>query len=353
MFALRFCIFFFAVGTAFGIHQTGYAQSETAADRFRLKQSETILAGFLPTDRSIRVEDGLPLESVVPPAVESFATDFDEPPSLEREQPLDLKALMKPRFDSSAEWEPKVNGVGISSYDLSMKLPVYPIFGPPPPFINLGYSFTQIDAPAALDLPESLNEFSFGMSWMRRINDRWMARYMLNGAFASDMHNTSSTAWQIRGGVFAMYQPNDTWDFALGAIATGQSDVPVLPVLGAIWQPNSSLKIDLMLPSPRISLLLSETEKRQHWAYVGGGFSGGTWAYRRDNGQGDRLNYREWRFVLGWESTPPKKPGTFGSTGTTLNAEIGYVFGRKFEFDNNVPDMKIDNTLLLRSGIRF
>ena len=355
MFSLRLCLICALIGYALCIQQTLHAQTETLEIGVPSKQPETVLAGFLPTDRSLRVEDGLPLDRVIPPSDdpmdEPFASQSEEPPSYER--PLDLKSLMKPRFDSSAEWEPKVNGVGISSYDLSIKIPVYPIFGPPPPFINLGYSFTQIDAPAALDLPQSLNEFSFGMSWMRRINEKWMARYTLNGAFASDMNNTSSTAWQIRGGMFAIYRPNDTWNFAFGALATGQNDVPVLPVLGAIWQPRPSLKVDLMLPNPRISLLLSESEQRQHWAYVGGGFSGGRWAYRRANGLGERLNYREFRFVLGWESTPPKTPGSFGSSGTSLNAEIGYVFGRKFEFDNSVPDIKIDNTLLLRSGIRF
>ncbi|WP_278471913.1 DUF6268 family outer membrane beta-barrel protein [Gimesia maris] len=351
MFLLRFIFIFSIIGYGLGIQQSLLAQTETPGHVFLSEPSETVLAGFLPLDRSLRVEDGLPLDEVLPPAEEPFEAESDDPSITER--PLDFKSLMRPRFDSSAEWEPEVGGVGISSYDLSMKIPVYPIFGPPPPFLNFGYSFTQIDAPAALDLPQSLNEFSFGMAWMRPINEKWMARYMLNGAFASDMDNTSSTAWQIRGGMFAMYRPNETWNFAFGALATGQSDLPVLPVLGAIWQPRPSLKVDLMLPSPRISLLLSESESRQHWAYVGGGFSGGTWAYRRANGSGERLNYREFRFVLGWEATPPKKPGSFGSSGTKVNAEIGYVFGRKFEFDNNVPDIKVDNTLLLRSGISF
>ncbi len=351
MFLLRLFLICLLLGYAFSIQPYLYAQTETPGYVDPSEPSETVLTGFLPLDRSLRVEDGLPLDEVVPPAEESFEAEGDEPSIPER--PLDFKSLMRPRFDSSAEWEPEVGGVGISSYDLSMKIPVYPIFGPPPPFLNFGYSFTQIEAPAALDLPQSLNEFSFGMSWMRPINEKWMARYMLNGAFASDMDNTGSTAWQIRGGMFAMYRPNETWNFAFGALATGQSDLPVLPVLGAIWQPRPSLKVDLMLPNPRISLLLSESESRQHWAYVGGGFSGGTWAYRRANGLGERLNYREFRFVLGWEATPPKKPGTFGSSGTTVNAEIGYVFGRKFEFDNSVPDIKIDNTLLLRSGISF
>lgn len=351
MLSLRLFLVFSLIGYVSGIQQKLCAQPETPGHVFLSEPAETVLTGYLPVDRSLRVEDGLPLDQVNPPPEESFDTESNEPSVTER--PLDFKSLMKPRFESSAEWEPEVNGVGISSYDLSMKIPVYPIFGPPPPFINLGYTFTQIDAPAALDLPQSLNEFSLGMSWMRPINEKWMARYMLNGVFASDMNNTSSTAWQIRGGMFVIYRPNENWNFAFGALATGQNDVPVLPVLGAIWQPRPSLKVDLMLPNPRISLLLSESKSRQHWFYVGGGFSGGRWAYRRTNGLGERLNYREFRFVLGWEATPPKKPGSFVSSGTRLNTEVGYVFDRKFEFNNNVPDIKLDNTLLIRSGISF
>lgn len=355
MFLLRLIFIFSIIGYGLGIQQSLPAQTETPGYADPSEDSETVLAEFLPLDRSLRVEDGLPLDQVIPPSDdpmdEPFDTESDESPSSER--PLDFKSLMKPRFDSSAEWEPEVGGVGISSYDLSMKIPVYPIFGPPPPFLNFGYSYTQIDAPASLDLPQSLHEFSFGMSWMRPINEKWIARYTLNGVFASDMNNTSSTAWQMRGGMFAIYRPNETWNFAFGALATGQNEIPVLPVLGAIWQPRPSLKVDLMLPNPRISLLVSETEQRQHWAYVGGGFSGGRWAYQRANGLGERLNYREFRFVLGWESTPPKKPGSFGSSGTRWNAEVGYVFGRKFEFNNSVPDVKLENTLLLHSGISF
>ena len=105
--------------------------------------------------------------------------------------------------------------------------------------------------------------------------------------------------------------------------------------------------------NPRVLLLLVDTGKRQHWGYFGGGISGGTWAYDRTSGLGDRLNYREWRLVLGWESMPPQPPGTFRPSRNRLNAEVGYVFGRKFEFESASPDISIDDALLLRAGISF
>lgn len=222
---------------------------------------------LLPTDQFLRNSSEPPLNEQFP-AVISPENQFDHSNSDQAQSPeipRDLKSLMKPRFDFAAEWEPETGGVEISSYDLSMKLPLYPIFGPPPPFLNAGYSFTQLKSLPSFDLPENLHQFSLGMSWMRKINEKWMTRTMLNGVFASDLHNTGSMAWQFRGGFFAIYRPNSTWNIAMGALATGQEDIPVLPVVGAIWEPNPRLKVNLMLPNPRVSFLLSDSEHRQHW----------------------------------------------------------------------------------------
>ena len=75
--------------------------------------------------------------------------------------------------------------------------------------------------------------------------------------------------------------------------------------------------------------------------------------YERASGVGERLSYRELRLVLGWESMPPRPPGAFRSSGTRLNAEIGYVFGREFEFDHSGGDISPEDALLLRTGISF
>jgi hypothetical protein len=48
---------------------------------------------------------------------------------------------------------------------------------------------------------------------------------------------------------------------------------------------------------------------------------------------------------------PPQPPGTFRPRGTRFNAEIGYVFGREFEFDGNVSDISLASTVLLRTGL--
>jgi hypothetical protein len=307
----------------------------------------------LPIDRSLRLDGGLSLDGVDTLQDHPSPTQDRSEPNVSSDRPVDFKSLLMPRFDFSAEREPRADGFAISSYDFSVQMPIYPIYGPPPPFIMAGYTFTQIDAPATIDLPQDLHEFSIGMAWMRKINDNWMARLTLNGVFASDLNNNSSDAWQVRAGGFAIYRPNKQWSFAFGALATGRDDIPVIPAIGAIWEPSPELRVNLMLPNPKIAFLLADSGTRQHWGYFGGGISGGTWAFDRSSGLSDRLSYHEWRLVLGWESRSPQLPGTFRPIGTTFNVEAGYVFGREFEFDSASPDISIDDALLLRMGIKF
>ena len=102
-----------------------------------------------------------------------------------------------------------------------------------------------------------------------------------------------------------------------------------------------------------LSSLLFCGSRRQHWGYIGGGIDGGSWVYDRVNGEGERLDYREWRAVLGWESAPPRPPGVFRTTGYQFNVEVGYVCGREFEFESGSPDISIGNTLLVRTKISF
>ncbi len=267
--------------------------------------------------------------------------------------PPDYRKLMRPRFNFGAEWLPETSGVAMGSYDARVTVPTFPIFGPPPPMITAGFSFTDLHAPASFDLPSSLYDVSLGITGMRKLNDRWMLRWMISSAFASDWENTSSDAWQFRGGVFGIWQCNEEWQITLGALATGRNDLPVLPAAGAIWQPSERLRVDLMMPRPRVNIMVADLGNRQHWIYAGGGLDGGTWAYQRASGLDEMLTYREWRLVLGWESKPPGRFGGPPAPGLKLGTEIGYVIGRTFEFDSAAPDLNPDNALLLRTTLRF
>ena len=266
---------------------------------------------------------------------------------------LDFKSLMKPRFSLQAEWEPEADDLAIASYDITATIPTYPIFGPPPPLISGGAGLTMLYAPARYNLPEDLFDFTLGAAWIRPVNERWTLRWMLQGALASDLKNTTIQAWQIRGGGFAMYSRREELQWAFGVMVTGRENIPVLPAAGVIWEPSPKVRWNLMLPNPRLMFLVAERGKQQDWLYFGGGFAGGTWAYEDTLGNDDRLTYSEWRITLGWEHSQKRTPGIFRPPGTSTVAELGYVLGREFEFDSARPKLFVGDTLLLRTGINF
>lgn len=279
---------------------------------------------------------------------ESPASDFGRPTTNR-----DFIALLRPTFSLAVERQAKVSDIEFASYDARVLVPTYPIFGPPPPLITAGFSYTDLNATDALELPADLYDVSLGFSWMRPVTERWMVQFMFSTAFATDGKNESSDAWQFRGGVFGMYRPSPEWTWTVGAIALGRKDIPVVPAVGAIWQPRPTLRFDLTLPKPRIAVRLIDNGARQQWGYLGGGFNGGTWAYETVGGIGDQLTYRDWRFVLGWESTPTPQNGLPFTRGRKLAVEVGYVFGRDFEFETGRPDIKLDDTVMLRVAASF
>ncbi|WP_166830844.1 DUF6268 family outer membrane beta-barrel protein [Thalassoroseus pseudoceratinae] len=319
-------------------------QSQPAISQDSDDGSSSVRLASLPTENTLE-------ETLPPSSIEGqFATSGDlEPPRSVFSQ---LKRF-RPLVNAEAEWLPSTGGFGISSYGAAIKVPMYPIFGPPPPLIQFRYERTDFQSPSELGLPDDVLDLVVGISWVRRINDRWTVRTMGSVAFASDGDNTSSDAWQFRGGAFAMYSRDPAWIWTVGVIALGRNDLPAVPAVGLIWQPSDSFKLDLILPRPRMNFLLLDGPSRQCWGYLGGGFSGGTWAFERGDGQHDQLTYGDWRLVVGVESVPRVVPGVPFQRGHKIGLEVGYSFARDLEFQSDRPTISLDDTALLQATISF
>ncbi len=104
--------------------------------------------------------------------------DSSDSPQAGEFSPQMVKKLMRPSWDMATEWQADTNDIGFASYDARVNFPTYPIFGPPPPLIDVGFVLTDIEAPLAAGLPAKLYETNLGLAWMRRVNDRWMMRFM-------------------------------------------------------------------------------------------------------------------------------------------------------------------------------
>ena len=105
--------------------------------------------------------DQIPLGALLD---EPPADDFDRPA-----RPMDFAKLMRPTFSLTAEWQAEASDVELASYDARVLVPTYPIFGPPPPFITAGFSYTDLNATDALDLPTDLYDVSLLSRPLNRI----------------------------------------------------------------------------------------------------------------------------------------------------------------------------------------
>ena len=87
------------------------------------------------------------------PRLSGKQPDLDGSPQDEEFSPQILKKLMRPNLNISAEWQAATNEIGLASYDAGVNFPTYPIFGPPPPLINVGFAVTDIEAALLLVCP--------------------------------------------------------------------------------------------------------------------------------------------------------------------------------------------------------
>ena len=156
------------------------------------------------------------------------AVQTNRNPHIESESSsVDLKQLLIPRIRPSNGSRESTGSESVHTTFRCSKPPIHPFPGPPPSFINAGYSLTRIDAPDAPNLPEDLHKFSLGLAWMRRIR-------------CSHPTWKTTAVTQLRGGVFTLYRPRDEWNFAFGrsqlAATTFRSCQPT-------WNPRPALRI--------------------------------------------------------------------------------------------------------------
>ncbi|MFK7769619.1 MAG: DUF6268 family outer membrane beta-barrel protein [Mariniblastus sp.] len=343
--------------TCFGSINFGWARSlQVSQIQNGYGLQDSVSGGSYQASASDFASDGFNSNST---GQNGFApSDFFSPdPSLQNARRIDsTRPSGRPKgipIGLEGEWFGN-SELDLTTYDANLKVPL--LFGgkSPPPIMKFGFGYTELRASDSLELPDDLYEYSAGLSWVRKLNDRWAVRTMLGIGFATDNLNTSSDSWQFRGGVFAIYDKSPQLKWTFGAIALGRQDLPVVPAIGAVWQPNPSTRFDFILPQPKANFLLSDDGERQNWAYLGVGvFNGNSWGYERADSTDDTLTYSDRRLVAGWQSRPSAPPGTPYVPGRKYGVEFGYAFSRDLEFDNETREIDLGDGVFLRVSTDF
>jgi len=251
-------------------------------------------------------------------------------------------------------WTPgaDANDLGLTEFRISVACAL-----PAPhflPFTNSffiltpSFSYTSVRYRSDDFLPSNLYNTGLSIMWMKPLNERWSLMVNASPSYAGDGKAGRET---VRCPVIfgATWTPNTKWRVVFGVAYLDRSDIPAIPFGGFTYMPNEDWRFEGMLPQPRIARRLTALSNPQtdRWVYLGGGFSGGTWAIESVDNKTDFAQYREYSTLLGYEFI--SKVGNL-----KWNAETAFLFGRETQFKHDTqPNRKHGNSLALRLRASF
>jgi len=214
-----------------------------------------------------------------------------------------------------------------------------------PLILTPGFQTRFLEGPNRPDLPGTLYDAYLQIRWMSKINDRWGIDLMITPGVHSDFKQGDDSAIRVPIRGLASYQWSPATKVILGVVYLDRSDVIPFPAGGVIYTPDDNTKWELIIPTPRYSRRISVDNLGESWVYLAAEFGGGSWAVKRASGQRDQLRARDYRFLAGWERK--------ATSGITRRWEVGYVFGREYEFASGTPSYQPDGTILARMRLSY
>lgn len=253
-------------------------------------------------------------------------------------------------------WMPALNdrGIGMSDIELSTVLALPMPTRESPLLIVPGFAVYYFDEPTGgrhPDLPPRVYDAYVQFRWLRPVTDRLAFDLSFTPGYFSDFEKGSEDAIRYSGHAFAAWDWTPRLKLIVGVVYIDREDVGLLPGAGLIWKPHDDAVFELIFPRPRIARRIRffgwEPEGVEHWLYVAGEYGGDLWSVQRADGSSDKLNYRDFRVLLGLER---KVLG-----GLDSHLEVAYIFGRKFEYDNGgaAEVFEPSDTLMLRGGVTY
>ncbi|MFH1920273.1 MAG: hypothetical protein ABIP48_10365 [Planctomycetota bacterium] len=275
--------------------------------------------------------------------------EFVEPENPDR--PPDARDGVFQRLIFTSTWLDSGGARGFGVVELELKTVLgFPVPSRRSPLvITPGFAVNYLESPEGADLPPRVYEATAQFRWWKRFTPQFGIDFSITPGVFSDFEQESDEAFRTPGHVAARYEWTPTANLVFGAAYLDREDVSVLPIGGLVWTPREDLKLELVVPRPRIARrvywLGAVTEEVQDWVYVAGEFGGGTWAIRRATGADDVLNYRDFRVLLGVERK--------ALDGLDARLEIGYVFSRQIEYASNLPDIRPSDTVMARAALTY
>jgi hypothetical protein len=202
------------------------------------------------------------------------------------------------------------------------------------------------DGPAKPDLPGSVFRFGWDFLLHSPQYGRWSAQLDFNPSINSDFQATiAREAFNLDGNATAFYTVSPQLMLVMGVQYWDRVNNIVIPNAGVVWNPTDTLEMRLLFPKSRISYFIGNHGNGSHWIYATGEYHTEAYQISVPGGSShDQIQMTDWRAAVGLRSDHVWYDKYF---------EVGYVFGRKAEYLNSVPNFNIGDGLMVRFGVRF
>lgn len=213
-----------------------------------------------------------------------------------------------------------------------------------PLLITPGYGMFFLVGPDSIEVPPTLYQTYLTTRWMSQLSPQWGTMLSVTTGVYSDFKRVESDAVRVSGMAIFTYQWSTSVQLLMGVVYLNRDDYSLFPAAGLIWTPTEDHRLELTFPRPRYAQLFSYGHNYEDWWYVAGEFGGGTWSVEHPTipGENDSLTLRDFRALIGMERRNDGGGKSF--------LELGYVFARKLEYDDDPGELDMSDTIMLRSG---
>lgn len=240
----------------------------------------------------------------------------------------------------------ETDGFAISDIDARSTL-IIPVFIKGSPLrLALGGGTTMVSAPANINVPSQLYNFTAELRCLIPLRETWAVEVGAGGGVFSDMTGSIGEGFRVTGRAIFIKEVSPQFKYSFGILYLGRKNLPAMPVAGLIYTPSDDFKVELLIPRTRVMRRMAMTGACEHWGYFGVEiFGGNTWAITQSNGAQDTFIYKDNRIIVGYEA---KVPG-----GLAGRIEAGYVMSRQVSFTNDPTTMTPGGTMMLRAGLTY
>ena len=234
------------------------------------------------------------------------------------------------------------DALGIFTLDTRAKIefPRAPMFTLMPRF-----GWHLLNGPTITDLPPQLYDASMEGVLSLPLGERLFMQTAVAPSFFTDGHNTSSDAFRLPARLLFFYNCTDALTISGGVVYLDREDLKFLPSVGLIYRQSPDLKVEVLIPRPRVAWRYFSEDGTDRWAYLVGELGGGSWGIRRASGLNDVATYSDYRLLLGTEQT--------GKGQWNWRFEGGLVFSRSLDYLRGPGDCDLPATGLVRIAFSY